>query len=506
MSTPYEIGIPDRSFFPQTWAFDLTQFARNIVLRQGRGFSGFAIGGNSIHSLQYLLNRNQLEVQETDKMARPNFYFIVSPTRKFKPFPRDARRWDVSTFLFVRERRFWLMALSLLILLASTTTSLAQTRHFDELREEMVAAHIEADGITNRAILNAMRKVPRHEFVPSAQKARAYEDQALPIGHQQTISPPYIVAYMTNELDPQPEDRVLEIGTGSGYQASILAQIVKEVYTIEIVSALSKQAEKRIKELGYTNVHCLDGDGYKGWPEHAPFDKIIVTCSPENIPQPLIDQLKDGGRMIIPVGERYQQSFHLLIKEDGKLKDERLSSTLFVPMTGESEEQRRIQPDPNNPQIVNGSFDIDENADEKPDGWHYQRQTEMCEESPMDGKYCLRFENKDSSLISQALQGTAVNGRSIGTLQLNYWVRCNQILPGKEISQQAAVVVHFYDNIRREVGTTVLGKWRGSFGWQNANSIVPVPSNAKEMIIRIGLNGAQGQLDLDDMKLTAIRR
>ena len=392
------------------------------------------------------------------------------------------------------------------VMCALTAAATAQNRRFDELRDEMVTAHIEGEGISNTAVLQAMRAVPRHEFVPSAQRARAYEDLALPIGHQQTISPPYIVAYMTTELDPQPDDRVLEIGTGSGYQASVLAQIVKDVYTIEIVSALSKHAEKRMKDLGYTNVHCLDGDGFKGWPEHAPFDKIIVTCSPENIPQPLIDQLKEGGRMIIPVGERYQQSFHLLVKENGKLKDERLASTLFVPMTGESEELRRIQPDPDHPQIVNGSFDLDENEDKKTDGWHYQRQTSMCDESPMDGKYCLRFENKDSSLISQALQGSAINGRTVGTLRLNYWVRCNNIVPGREISEQAAVVVHFYDNIRREVGTTVLGKWRGSFGWQNANSTVIVPSNAKELIIRIGLNGAQGQLDLDDLQMTAVQR
>jgi len=389
---------------------------------------------------------------------------------------------------------------------ALTAAATAQSRRFNELRDEMVTAHIEGEGITNTAVLQAMRAVPRHEFVPSAQRASAYEDLALPIGHQQTISPPYIVAYMTNELAPQPDDRVLEIGTGSGYQASVLAQIVKDVYTIEIVSALSKQAEKRMQDLGYTNVHCLDGDGFKGWPEHAPFDKIIVTCSPENIPQPLIDQLKEGGRMIIPVGERYQQSFHLLVKENGELKDERLASTLFVPMTGESEDLRRIQPDPDRPQIVNGSFDLDENDDDKTDGWHYQRQTSMCDESPMDGQYCLRFENKDSALISQALQGSAINGRTVGTLRLNYWVRCNSILPGREISEQAAVVVHFYDNIRREVGTTVLGKWRGSFGWQNANSTVIVPSNAKELIIRIGLNGAQGQLDLDDLQMTAVKR
>lgn len=395
--------------------------------------------------------------------------------------------------------------MAVLVVLLISDSAVAQQR-FDVLRETMVATKIAAEGITNKAVLAALRKVPRHEFVTQAERSRAYDDVALPIGNQQTISPPYIVAYMTESLDPQPEDRVLEIGTGSGYQAAVLAEIVKEVYTIEIVSPLAKQAERRLKELKYTNVHVLDGDGYKGWPEHAPFDKIIVTCSPENIPQPLTEQLREGGRMIIPVGQRYQQAFHLLKKENGILKDERLISTLFVPMTGTSEEQRRVQPDPTNPVIVNGSFDEDENGDEKTDGWHYQRQTMMCTDSPMDGSYCLRFENKDFGNLSQALQGAAIDGRRIGVVQLNYWVRCKGIVPGKDITEQAAVVVHFYDNIRREVGTTVLGKWRSSFDWQDARSTVVVPPAAKEMIIRIGLNGATGQLDLDGMKLTALKR
>jgi protein-L-isoaspartate(D-aspartate) O-methyltransferase len=173
--------------------------------------------------------------------------------------------------------------------LSNSAVAVGQHR-YEEQREHMVSTRVEAEGITNKAVLAALRRVPRHEFVPGVQKAAAYEDVALPIGHQQTISPPYVVAYMTESLDPQPEDRVLEIGTGSGYQAAVLAEIVKEVYTIEIVSPLSKQATKRLKELKYDNVFTLDGDGYKGWPEHAPFDKIIVTCSPENVPTPLDDR------------------------------------------------------------------------------------------------------------------------------------------------------------------------------------------------------------------------
>ena len=147
-----------------------------------------------------------------------------------------------------------------------------------------------------------------------------------------------------------------------------------------------------------------------------------------------------------------------------------------------------------------------QNEDGKADGWHYQRQSSLCEESPMDGKYCIRFENKDSTSISQGLQGTAINGRAIRAIQLDYWVRCSGIIPGNSASEQAAVVVHFYDHVRREIGTTVLGKWRGSFAWQNAKSTVIVPPNARELIIRIGLNGAQGQLDLDDMQMTTTNR
>lgn len=382
----------------------------------------------------------------------------------------------------------------------------AQQHKYDAMREAMVVSKVEAEGITNPAVLKAMRIIPRHEFVAGAQKALAYEDMALPIGHQQTISPPYIVAYMTETLDPQPEDKVLEIGTGSGYQAAVLSAIVKEVYTIEIVSPLAKQATRRLKDLGYANVHVLDGDGYKGWPEHAPFDKIIVTCSPENVPQPLVEQLREGGRMIIPVGERYQQSFHLLKKENGELRDERLISTLFVPMTGTSEENRRVLPDPENPKIINGGFEADDNEDGKTDGWHYQRLTSRCEEEPMEGNFCQRFENNDFSNLSQALQGGAIDGRNIAAIQLAYWVRCEEIVPGTGPSDQAALVVHFYDKIRREVGTQIVGKWRGSFDWQLARSSIPVPADAREYIIRIGLNGATGQLDLDDLKLSTVRR
>src|SRR5947207_741920 len=181
-------------------------------------------------------------------------------------------------------------------------------------RQRMVQEQLMPRGIHERRVLAAMAKVPREEFVPPESRAASYEDGPLPIGYDQTISQPYIVAFMTEQLRLKPSDRVLEIGTGSGYQTAILAELVPEVYTIEIVEPLAKNAEATLQRLGYKDVHVKAGDGYKGWPEAAPFDAIIVTCAPGRVPQPLTDQLKDGGRMIIPVGERFAQELYLLDK------------------------------------------------------------------------------------------------------------------------------------------------------------------------------------------------
>ncbi len=162
-------------------------------------------------------------------------------------------------------------------------------------------------------------------------------DHPLPIGYDQTISQPYIVAFMTEQLHPKPSDRVLEIGTGSGYQAAILAELVAEVYTIELAEPLARNAEATLARLGYKNVHVKVGDGYKGWPENAPFDAIIVTCAPDRVPRPLTDQLKDGGRMIIPVGNRFAQELYLLEKKNGQLKESAVLPVRFVPMAGEAQ-------------------------------------------------------------------------------------------------------------------------------------------------------------------------
>ena len=203
---------------------------------------------------------------------------------------------------------------------------------FARLRERMVITQIENRGVANPAVLKAMRKVPRHLFVPEEDIDEAYRDHPVPIGYGQTISQPYIVAYMTDVIDPQPHHKVLEIGTGSGYQAAVLAEIVDSVFTIEIIPPLGKTAAKRLQTLGYRNIQVKIADGYYGWEEHAPFDAIVVTAAAEYIPPPLIRQLKDGGKMVIPVGSPFFTQMLMLVKKNGdKITTKSLMPVRFVP-------------------------------------------------------------------------------------------------------------------------------------------------------------------------------
>jgi protein-L-isoaspartate(D-aspartate) O-methyltransferase len=210
---------------------------------------------------------------------------------------------------------------------------------FFALRNRMVKNQIEARGITDEKILNAFRKVERHKFVLPQYIPYAYADSPLPIDEGQTISQPYIVAFMTDALDLKRTDKVLEIGTGSGYQAAILAELCDSVFTIEIFENLTDKAQRVFNDLGYKNIWCKTGDGYKGWPGHAPFDAVIVTCAPTNVPEPLKEQLAEGGRMIIPVGSDPVQHLVLLKKKKGKIREESVLPVRFVPMIDERGEK-----------------------------------------------------------------------------------------------------------------------------------------------------------------------
>jgi protein-L-isoaspartate(D-aspartate) O-methyltransferase len=198
----------------------------------------------------------------------------------------------------------------------------------------MVETQIEARGIEDQRVIQAMLKVPRHEFIPAKYRHYAYLDSPVPIGHGQTISQPYIVALMTEELNVSSTDKVLEVGTGSGYQAAVLAELAGEVYTIEIVAPLGREAEERLMDMGYDNVHVKIGDGYEGWKEHEPYDRIIVTCAPTDIPQPLIDQMTEGGIMVIPVGTAGFQYLYRVKKFNGEAHTETVIPVSFVPLTG----------------------------------------------------------------------------------------------------------------------------------------------------------------------------
>lgn len=236
-------------------------------------------------------------------------------------------------------RHHTIFLFSTVIILLSNVTCAADDnlkQGFAMEREHMVKTQIEARGITDEKVLNALRRVERHKFVSGTYKKAAYADHPLPIGEGQTISQPYIVAIMTEALDLDSTKKVLEIGTGSGYQAAVLAEVCDSVYTIEIVEALGKRAEKLLAELGYKNIKVKVGDGYKGWKEYSPFDAIIVTCAPTHIPQPLKDQLAEGGKMVIPVGKQFAQELVILTKEKGKIKKKDIIPVRFVPMVGEN--------------------------------------------------------------------------------------------------------------------------------------------------------------------------
>jgi protein-L-isoaspartate(D-aspartate) O-methyltransferase len=204
-------------------------------------------------------------------------------------------------------------------------------------RDAMVDSQIEARGVNNPVVLGAMRAVPRHEFVPTDYLDQAYDDHPLPIGHGQTISQPYIVAWMSELLEVEPGDKVLEIGTGSGYQAAVLAEMGIEVYTVEVIAELAATAAPRLKRLGYQQVHMLEADGYFGWDEHAPYDAIIVTAAPDHLPQPLLGQLTGGGRLVIPVGPvgSFQTMWRFTLGDSDEVLAENLGYVSFVPLTGE---------------------------------------------------------------------------------------------------------------------------------------------------------------------------
>lgn len=393
------------------------------------------------------------------------------------------------------------------ILLATADHAHAQRKEDPKLtkaREYMVETAVRQAGVTDERVLKSMLATQRHEFVPRNVFNRAYLDAGVPIGSAQTISSPFIVAFMTQMLDPQPTDHVLEIGTGSGYQAAILSPLVEEVYSIEIVEKLGKRAAKVLKKLKYENVFTKIGDGYKGWEEHAPFDKIIVTCSPENVPQPLVDQLKEGGLLIVPIGQRHQQTLYLMVKKDGKLQTEALRPTLFVPMTGAAEDARKIKPDPSKPEVLN--FDFEEGLDEKGfvKGWYYQRRLELksSDDAP-SGEHYVQFSNDVPGQHAHVMQGFSIDGRKVTAVDFEAHLALENIKRGIYKEDIPVAMISFYDADRRHLKDTVLDPLTTNKGWHKLElKSVRVPIATKDAIVRIGLFGATGVAKFDAVKLT----
>ena len=370
------------------------------------------------------------------------------------------------------------------------------------LRKDLVEKDIIGAGIKDPRVIESILKTLRHEFMPLSMRGKAYLDAGIPIGASQTISSPFIVAYMTESLNPKSTDKVLEIGTGSGYQAAVLSPLVDEVYSIEIVKSLGERAARTLKRLKYKNVFTKIGDGFKGWKEHAPFDKIIVTCSPEKVPQPLVDQLKEGGLMVVPVGERYQQTLYLFKKENGKLTKAALRPTLFVPMTGNAEDKRLVKPDPANPSIANGSFELKPLTDDFIPGWYYQRKLKWVkDESAPRGDHFITFTNDEAGKASHLMQGFAIDGRKIKSVKLSMMFKRKDVTAGLFPYDLPGATITFYDELRRDLGRLEIGPFSGTKDWTRYFKETRVPLKAREALIRIGLFGGTGEASFDDIRI-----
>lgn len=390
--------------------------------------------------------------------------------------------------------------------LAGSVVAAQRPNIVDLARRQMVQKEVIGRGIRDAQVVRAMGEVPRHLFLPADQRQSAYIDAAVPLGYGQTMTSPYVVSFMTEQLDPQPTDRVLEIGTGSGYQAAVLSRIVAEVYTIEIVEPLGKQAARTIDQLHYTNVHTRIGDGYQGWPEHAPFDKIIVTCSPEKVPPALVNQLKEGGRLIVPLGQRFQQTLYLFRKVNGELQREKLEATFFVPMTGQAEELRVRKDDSGWPKIANGGFE--QLADDgEPVGWFYLRGARVVRSSAApEGQHMLVLSNQVAGRKCHAIQAFGVDGRVVGKIELSVRVRVRDIKSTGFEDSLPSVGVSFYGKNRDLIRYEGVGPWERDLDWTRQSVEIRVPGRARLATVTIGMFGATGQVMVDELSIQGIQR
>jgi len=391
--------------------------------------------------------------------------------------------------------------------LSSSEVSAQTARELAAARTWLVESELATSGIKSPQVLAAMREVPRHEFVPAELRQYAYLDTTLPIGHGQTVSPPYIVAWMTEQLAPQPGERVLEIGTGSGYQAAVLSRLAKDVYSIELHAELARTATAAVTRVNYKNIHIRQGDGFQGWPEAAPFDKIIVTCSPQEVPKPLADQLREGGRMLIPIGEGFQQNLCVMVKEGGKLRVTSRTPTYFVPMAGVADTLRSPASNLAITPLINGNFE-ELLSPSVPAAWFYLRQAQLapCTDPNHPGQ-CLQFTNAVPGRSSQALQSIGVQGDRIPMLTVQSWVTCKGVQPADAANPRdgAKIFVTFFDADRKTLDEQIVGLWREDTAWKKHIGVIKVPPTTIGMTVAIGLFGATGDFRCDDIVVLPAR-
>ncbi|MCE9528021.1 MAG: protein-L-isoaspartate O-methyltransferase [Planctomycetales bacterium] len=389
--------------------------------------------------------------------------------------------------------------------LASQQPAAAQSglRELLEARRLMVQEEIANQGIENERLLEAMRDVPREQFVPLSRRNLAYLNVAIAYDDGQVILPPLVTAHLIEQLNPHKNDKVLVIGPGSGYSTALLSRMVREVFAVEIDPVIAKTAEETLARLKYTNVKVRVGDGFEGWKEHAPYQRIIVECSPDSVPKALVEQLAEGGILLVPIGDEFDQTMHLCKKENGKLTTLSLWPTLLLPMKGKAEELRSQSEMPRDPSILNGGFEeLVPKTKDVPAHWAYVRQGraiagEFCPE----GKNSLAFVNLTPGAAAMALQAFPVDGKKVSELSFACNVWGKDIRPGQNRQQLPRVEVRFFDEKRRLVGGDWMGGWNLTFDWLGKEHVFSVPRTAKFAVLRIGLCGATGEIRFDDLKL-----
>lgn len=376
-------------------------------------------------------------------------------------------------------------------------------RELLEARRIMVNEEIAAQGIENQKLLEAMREVPRELFIPLHKRDLAYLNVAITYGDGNVILPPLVTAHLIEKLDPQKNDKVLVIGAGSGYSTALISRMSREVYAVEIDRAVATTAEETLRSLKYTNVKLRVGDGFEGWKEHAPYQRIIVECSPDSVPRPLVDQLAEEGTLLVPTGSEFDQTMYLCKKVNGELTTLSLWPTLLVPMKGKAEELRSHSGLLRTPSILNGGFEeIVPSTKDVPTNWAYVRQGNVVEDSSCpEGSHALSFVNVTRGVAATAIQAFPVDGKNVSELTLACKIWGKDIRPGQNRQQLPRMEVRFYDEKLRYVGGDWMGGWNMTFSWVKKDHVFNVPRPAKFAVLRIGLGGATGEIRFDDIRL-----